>query len=136
MYSRKKNVLPAQWLPDFSPEHLTSRPSIRKNPSLPPLYVKKDEKDVQLERLGLGYLLKGSHSDPNIPEAQLAVDPLRNLRYIKEHIKQSNLFHYIALNVLRSTFEIDCSCQYNCVKDFGISKGVFSWEKVIYFFLI
>ncbi|XP_073490383.1 mitogen-activated protein kinase kinase kinase 19 [Aquarana catesbeiana] len=88
MDERKKNVLPAQWLPDFSPEHLTSRPSIRKNPSLPPLYVKKDEKDVQLERLGLGYLLKGSHSDPNIPEAQLAVDPLRNLRYIKEHIKQ------------------------------------------------
>ncbi|XP_072274183.1 mitogen-activated protein kinase kinase kinase 19 isoform X2 [Pyxicephalus adspersus] len=87
MDRRKKNFLTAPWLPNFSPKHLTSTPSMKKHSSLPPLQVKKDE-DVQLKRLGLGYLFQEAHSDPNTAEAQSAVDPLQNLRYIKEHIRQ------------------------------------------------
>ncbi|KAM9305658.1 mitogen-activated protein kinase kinase kinase 19 [Gastrophryne carolinensis] len=87
MQNRKKNSLPGQWHLDFMSDHLALGSSFKRHPSLPPLHVKKDEKETELERLGLGYLLQESFSEPNISE-HLGVEPLRNIKYIKENIRQ------------------------------------------------
>ncbi|XP_068102032.1 mitogen-activated protein kinase kinase kinase 19 [Hyperolius riggenbachi] len=88
MEKRNKNVRSGQQIYVSSPEDTTLRTSISRQLSLPPLEMRKDEKDSRLRRLGLGYLLQGSNSEPSISEAQTRMDPLQNITHIKDHIRQ------------------------------------------------
>ncbi|XP_075037505.1 mitogen-activated protein kinase kinase kinase 19 [Mixophyes fleayi] len=88
MHRKKKNSFSRHRFADPSLEHLSLQPATMRYPLLPPLHMKKDENVSQMESLGLGYLVEGSHSTPNISELHLRTDPLRNIKYIKENIRQ------------------------------------------------
>ncbi|XP_063789854.1 mitogen-activated protein kinase kinase kinase 19 [Pseudophryne corroboree] len=82
----KKNSIPQHGCTDPSLEHLTLRSDSKRHRS--PLHLKKEDDVSQLERLGLGYLIQHSQSNPNISESHFRTDPLRGIKYIKENIRQ------------------------------------------------
>ncbi|KAM4026067.1 uncharacterized protein ACNLHF_026450 isoform 2-T3 [Anomaloglossus baeobatrachus] len=83
MQERKKHSFSRQWFTDPAAKLLPQQSAAR-HPSLPPLHIKTGEDVSKLERLGLGYLVQESYSDPNIFQCQ--PNPLRDIRYIKGQI--------------------------------------------------
>ncbi|MEE6489078.1 hypothetical protein FKM82_015479 [Ascaphus truei] len=61
---------------------------MKRHTSLPPCHLNKDENAKQIKSLGLGYYGQGSRSEPNISQSLLGLDPLRDIKDIKHHIKQ------------------------------------------------
>ncbi|KAM4697907.1 mitogen-activated protein kinase kinase kinase 19 [Rhinophrynus dorsalis] len=81
----RKASLPGLWT---STSLLSDVFNVKRHTSLPPFPLKTSESAVQMKSLGLGYLVEGSRSEPNISASLLGTDPLRDIHVIKRHIKQ------------------------------------------------
>ncbi|XP_056389196.1 mitogen-activated protein kinase kinase kinase 19-like isoform X2 [Hyla sarda] len=89
MQERKGNPWHRQWFTDPStPEHLTFPSAIKRHPSLPPIHMKAGEEVSKLEKLGLGYLVQESYSEPNISKCYSTPNTLYDIKSIKGHIWQ------------------------------------------------
>ncbi|XP_053568491.1 mitogen-activated protein kinase kinase kinase 19 [Bombina bombina] len=73
------------WPSELSSNVETMNFHTKRHTSLPPFHLKED---AQIRRLGLGYLVQGSCSEPNISQSHLGTDAFRDIKEIKQNIKQ------------------------------------------------
>ncbi|KAM4626857.1 LOW QUALITY PROTEIN: mitogen-activated protein kinase kinase kinase 19 [Discoglossus pictus] len=85
-YKDCESSLPRLWATASLSNNEAMTFQTKRHPSLPPFPQKRDEHTTQLRRLGLGYLVQGSRSEPNISQAHLGTDSLRDIKEIKQHI--------------------------------------------------
>ncbi|XP_073503384.1 mitogen-activated protein kinase kinase kinase 19 [Phyllobates terribilis] len=83
---RKRPSFSKKWLTDPAANLSTQQLTTKRHPSLPPLHIKTGEEVSKLERLGLGYLVQESSSEPNILQCHQNPNPLRDIKYIKGQI--------------------------------------------------